>query len=196
MILSKELRERASANELAELCIVCGSSSVERIFRTDIGEYRCAACSAVMPRLLILDPELVFWFDGQGTYWHESAGVLVENEAGEILFFERTMYPLALTIPAGHVNRDEDHAETARRETREETGLEIDGLHLVAEDDVHGDACRRGSDDHRWHLYRARIRPGAPLVLSEEGRSAVWLTREAALEKKLIVPVRYFLEKL
>ena len=64
-----------------------------------------------------------------------AAGVLVEHE-GKVLLVRRRMNPRQgmWTLPAGFVDFDEDPAEAAVRECREETGLEVEitGLLSVA----------------------------------------------------------------
>lgn len=56
-----------------------------------------------------------------------AAGVLVER-AGQVLLVRRRMNPGQglWTLPAGFVDFDEDPAEAAVRECREETGLEVE----------------------------------------------------------------------
>jgi 8-oxo-dGTP diphosphatase len=64
-----------------------------------------------------------------------AAGVLVEHE-GKVLLVRRRLNPHQglWTLPAGFVDFDEDPAEAAVRECREETGLEVEiaGLLHVA----------------------------------------------------------------
>ena len=62
-----------------------------------------------------------------------AAGVLVERE-GRVLLVRRRMRPRqgTWTFPAGFVEFDEDPAEAAARECREETGLEVEITGLLA----------------------------------------------------------------
>lgn len=156
----------------------------------------CGHCGAELPRRLLIDPEVVWWVADDRRYWHESAGVVAENQAGEILLFARALFPPGFTVPAGHVDRGEEPMRAAAREVSEEVGLSVDDLELVAEADVGGDCCRRGCDDHRWHLYRARV-SGRPAVwMNEEGGDARWVTVAEALALPLTFSTRYFLERL
>nr|HID15122.1 NUDIX domain-containing protein [Anaerolineae bacterium] len=74
-----------------------------------------------------------------------AAGVLVEHE-GKVLLVRRVVNPRKgmWTFPAGFVEFDEDPAETAVRECREETGLEVEVTGLL--DVIAGREHERGAD--------------------------------------------------
>jgi 8-oxo-dGTP diphosphatase len=74
-----------------------------------------------------------------------AAGVIVERE-GRILLVRRRMEPGQgmWTFPAGFVDYDEDPAEAAKRECREETGLEVKITGLL--DIVAGREHEHGAD--------------------------------------------------
>jgi hypothetical protein len=60
-----------------------------------------------------------------------------------------------------------------------------------------GDACRRGSDHHRWHLYRARFNAYPEMRLSDEASEARWMTLPELMdEPHLTYPLRLFVETL
>jgi 8-oxo-dGTP pyrophosphatase MutT (NUDIX family) len=131
-----------------------------------------------------------------GRRCHESAGVIVQNEAGEILLFARALFPPGFTVPAGHVDRDEEPARTAAREVSEEVGLQVGDLELLDDADVEADCCRRGCDHHRWHLYRARVTGPPEVTVNEEGTDARWVTLDEALALPLTHSTRFFLERM
>ncbi|MHB9146576.1 MAG: NUDIX hydrolase [Symbiobacteriia bacterium] len=58
------------------------------------------------------------------------AGVIIENEAGRILLMRRADNG-AWGIPGGMMEPGESLEETARREVREETGLEVRSMRLL-----------------------------------------------------------------
>lgn len=128
-------------------------------------------------------------------YWHESVGVFVFNEDGKALFFERTIYPFAFAIPAGHLDTGEDAETAAKRELQEEAGIEAPSVKLFSEEDVIGDECRRGADNHKWHLYTTKVEDVGEIKINDEGVKPVWLTLEEALQKELVYPVKYFIQK-
>lgn len=117
------------------------------------------------------------------------------NENNEVLFFERTIYPFAFAIPAGHLDTGEDAETAARRELQEEAGIEVADIKLFSEEDVIGDECRRGADNHKWHLYTAKVENVGEIKINDEGLKPVWLSLEEALQKELVYPVKYFIEK-
>ena len=102
-----------------------------------------------------------------------------------------------MTIPAGHLDAGEDAQTAIKRELFEETRIEIgaDSINFFSEEDVINDKCRRGADHHRWHLYTTRIDNIATPKINDEGVKPVWLPLEEALQKELVYPVRYFIEK-
>lgn len=101
------------APEAIHFCPSCGNP-VER--REAMGKVRpvCVECG----RVHFFDPKV-------------AAGVFI-LEDGKVLLVQRLYEPLQgkWSLPAGFVDRGEDPREAARRECREETGLEvrIDGL--------------------------------------------------------------------
>jgi len=122
-------------------------------------------------------------------------GVFVFNSKNKALFFERVIYPFAFAIPAGHLDAGETAEIAVKRELREETGIDSGSIRLFSEEDVIGDKCRRGADNHRWHLYIAKIENIEEIKINDEGVKPVWLTLDEALKKELVYPVRYFIEK-
>lgn len=86
-------------------------------------------------------------------------GVLVERD-GELLLVRRTMNPEKgkWSIPAGFVDRGEDPAETAVRETLEETNLKVAISGLI---DVYYNPPEQGGASI-FILYRARLIGGHP----------------------------------
>lgn len=160
--------------------------------------YRCTACAYVGPRALVIDPAINWWIDDQREYWHETAGVFAHNGEGKFLFFERMAYPFGLTPPAGHVDRGENPAVSARRELREETtvGLPARAFRLLATDDIRGDQCRRGADIHRWHSFVCTIPKGMAIQVDpREGSRPVWLTLEQALRAGPTPATRYVITR-
>jgi 8-oxo-dGTP pyrophosphatase MutT (NUDIX family) len=185
-----------SLNKEGQYCIECFAEKVERVYKNNLTYYHCTACGKTSERSLVIDNKIVWWVDeATREYWHESVGVFVFNSENKILFFERTIYPFALAIPAGHLDTGEDAGVAARRELQEEIGIETDKIKLFSEEDVLGDKCRRGADSHRWHLYTTKVKDINDLKINEEGINPVWLTLDEALKKELVYPARYFIEK-
>lgn len=163
--------------------------------------YTCPDCGQWSSRALIIDPQIRWWID-QTTreYWHETAGVFVGNDKGEFLFFDRVKHPFGLTVPAGHVDRDEAVEHAAYRELFEETGLKGNQLvpvrALEKSLNIQGDECRRGSDAHKWHVYATRIKQQGQSVKidASEGLKPVWLSLKDALRSNPTPAVRLIIE--
>ncbi len=179
-----------------QYCPNCYSENINRVFENEKTFYLCNQCGNKSPRLIVIDPKTVWWIDeSTKEYWHESVGVFVFNEENKALFFERTIYPFAFAIPAGHLDTGEDAETAAKRELQEEAGIKIGSVKLFSEEDVIGDECRRGADNHKWHLYTATVENIGEIEINDEGVKPVWLTLEEALQKELVYPVKYFIEK-
>lgn len=180
-----------------EFCPSCHSEKIHAIKDGEKTFYRCDKCQNISPRLIVIDPKIVWWVDeATKEYWHESVGIFVFNPENKVLFFERTLFPFVLTVPAGHLDTGEEPETSAKRELMEETGIQSDNFKLFSEEDILGDKCRRGADNHKWHLYTTHVEKANDIKISEEGLRPVWLTLEGALQHKdLAYPSRFFIEK-
>lgn len=178
-----------------QYCFTCHAEAVDRIFKEDKTYYKCSACNQVNERSIVVDPKVKWWVDDTKEYHHESAGIFVIEPSGKVLFFERNIFPFALTVPSGHVDTNEEPLAAAVRELEEEIGIKInpDDLQHVATEDIVGDSCRRGADVHRWHAYLLKLKSIPPIKVKEEGGSPTWLSLDKVGRKNLIVPVQYII---
>jgi len=180
-----------------QYCIKCFSGPIKRVFKGGLTYYHCAACGETSERSLVIDNGIIWHIDEQGIYWHESVGTLLINEQNKVLCILRKIYPFAYSIPAGHLDVGENPAAAAaRRELKEETGItHVQNFGLVKVFDIPGDSCRRGSDDHRWHLYRGKISGDATLSLSDEASSANWFSIEELKKlQNIVYPLKYIIQ--
>ncbi len=88
--------------------------------------------------------------------------VVLDQQGRVLLLFRR--WPPGWEPPGGHVDRGEDPAATVRRESLEETGLELEVQRLVGYYRFTG--IRRGTDA----VFRARIAGGSARVNREAWR--------------------------
>ncbi len=182
--------------EYSQFCINCHSEKVEKIDRNGLVLYACLDCGLKSERMIVLDPYISWWIDPvTKEYWHESVGVFVFNKSGQTLFFKRVIYPFVLTIPAGHLDCGEIPEQAAKREVFEETGINLENLKLVVEEKLYGDKCRRGSDDHMWHLFSAVLSETPDIILGDEGIQPVWLSLGQAKSENISFASRHFIEK-
>jgi 8-oxo-dGTP pyrophosphatase MutT (NUDIX family) len=179
-----------------QYCIQCFSGPIKRIFKENLTYYHCLACGITSERSLVIDNKIVWRIDEQRMYWHESVGVVLVNEDNKILCLMRQIYPFAYSIPAGHLDVEEKPEVAAKRELAEETGIsKVEKFELVKEFDMVGDSCRRGSDDHHWHLYRAKVLGRAEISLADEASSANWFSIEEIKKlKNVAYPLKYIIE--
>lgn len=160
-----------------QYCISCFKGPVERMVNDGRMSYICKSCGKLEDRSLVIDNGVTWWVTENRTYWHESVGVVVVNKENKILCIMRQIFPFAYALPAGHLDKDEKPEHAARRELKEETSIVVEGtLEHLGDFDIPGDSCRRGSDDHIWHLYRYRLPNDSKIVLSDEASRAEWFT--------------------
>jgi ADP-ribose pyrophosphatase len=97
---------------------------------------------------------------------HRPAVAILAETGGTLLLIRQHRYPVGgeiLEIPAGLVEPDEDPAETAERELREETGYAAGRIDFVARFYTSPGFC-----DEEIHLYHARDLSPAPLPQDED----------------------------
>ena len=180
-----------------QYCMNCHAETVERVYENNKTFYFCDSCEQKQDRSIIIDPAIKWWTVDNGEYWHESSGIFVRNADKKFLFFERLIFPFALTVPSGHVDAGEDSFSAAIRETKEEIGYDAENLLHIATEDIVGDSCSRGADIHRWHAYLLPLQTNINVEVTEkdEGQKPVWLTLEEAMKKELTYPVKYIIDK-
>jgi len=71
--------------------------------------------------------------------------------AEDLLLIERKKAPAGFAPPAGHVDDDSSFEEAAKRELREEVGLDAQGIKLLIEGRKEN-LCRR--EDGKWHYWK------------------------------------------
>ena len=101
--------------------------------------------------------------------------VMVEDkETGKILVQERIKYWTGVTFPGGHVEPGESFVDSAVREIKEETGLDI--FNLTSCGVIHW--CNKDTDDrYIVFCYRTNDYCGELLSATDEGR-VFWATPE------------------
>uniref|UniRef100_UPI003F4970F8 NUDIX domain-containing protein n=1 Tax=Streptosporangium sp. CA-256172 TaxID=3240076 RepID=UPI003F4970F8 len=108
---------------------------------------------------------------------NHSVGVLIANNTGQYLMFERATWPVGIAGAAGHVDDHGTILDAARAEVAEELGLTVTDLTLVLST-WREDRCRRrpgpSGSGHQWYLFRATVR-GELAPSSRETRNARWI---------------------
>ena len=107
------------------------------------------------------------------------AGAVVKDGMGRLLLVRRGRPPSkgAWSLPGGRVEPGETHAEAARREVREETGLEVEVGALLATVPV---------GDYVVHDFAATV-VGGTLRAGDDADDVGWLT-PAELDRLPVTP--------
>lgn len=107
--------------------------------------------------------------------------VMVEDKTtGKILVQERVKYWKGVTFPGGHVEPCESFVDSAIREIKEETGLDIFNLRSCGV--IHW--CHKDTDDrYIVFCYRTSDFTGELLEATDEGR-VFWATPEEVRKMK------------
>ena len=103
---------------------------------------------------------------------HKSVGVLVKKD-GLILIIERKKFPAGFALPAGHLDGDAFEAG-ARRELREETGIEAPRIEHLFSIELPNPCRRTGGTHHQWQVFRAAEWQGELKRAKDETKSAEW----------------------
>lgn len=84
---------------------------------------------------------------------NKSVGMLVWRD-DKLLLIERRKPPFGFAPPAGHIDEDNSFEEAARRELKEEVGLEARNTHLLIEGRKDNPCRREGGSWHYWKIYK------------------------------------------
>jgi len=116
--------------------------------------------------------------------------VLVHDRAGRVLLLERVAPPGWWQSVTGSLKWDETPYQAARRELREETGIEADGLtdcHQTRRYPIHPDWRARyapGVRENLEHWFRLEVPESTPVRLDPaEHRAFVWLPAAKAARR-------------
>lgn len=178
-------------------CFNCNQDTAREWVRDDENWFYCDLCTYASPRALVFDDSTKWWTAGDGELWHETAGIFVRDETNSFLFFQRSKFPFALTVPAGHVEIGEAAEKTARRELWEETNVRASVTPVATEELLH-DQCRRGADAHRWHCFKAVVAEDQKALAATdntEGYDFVWLSLREAASRHITFATRYMIER-
>ena len=113
-------------------------------------------------------------------YPKESVCIAIFNEKDELLLIRNRRYTvgrLEWEIPAGRIEPGETAEEAAIRESREETGCELQDLkYLCAQNPANG------MSDCTCHCFGARVRSEGNATDTDEVASKKWVSRSEVLK--------------
>lgn len=120
-------------------------------------------------------------------------GVLILNPQDEILFMRSHKWKNKWIVPGGGVEWGEKTADTARRETLEETGLSLtDVTFLQTQEYVSHEEFHKEQHFIFFDYYAKTA--DTEVVLNDEAEEYKWLRPEEALQIDLNKSTRIFLE--
>jgi 8-oxo-dGTP pyrophosphatase MutT (NUDIX family) len=115
-----------------------------------------------------------------------SAGGVIVDEGGRVVLTARRSFKgeLLWGLPKGMVEREEDHASAAARESREETGLEVEIVSALPSIDYWYVQPSPRVRVHKFvHYFLMRPVGGDPALHDRETEEVAFLDPDAALER-------------
>lgn len=123
-----------------------------------------------------------------------TVGALIRDDSGRMLLFKTAKWSGLWGIPGGKIEWGEPSESALRRELREETGLEVDGIEFV----LVQDSIRSAEFYREAHFillnYTCRALPGQVVTLNGEAQEFAWVDWDQAFHLPLNTPTRRLLE--
>ena len=113
-----------------------------------------------------------------------TVGVFIFNQMGEILLLQSHKWPGAYVVPGGHVELGERLEETAVREAKEETGLDIYDLEFILFQEFVYDPAFWKQRHFIFFDFAAKTN-STNVVLNHEAQKYIWIEPGEALDLKL-----------
>ena len=120
------------------------------------------------------------------TFPEPTVGVFIFNKDGELLLLKSHKWPGKYVVPGGHVELGERLEETAIREAKEETGLDVYGLEFINFQQFIYDPSFWKPRHFIFFDYACRTE-STDVQLNDEAQEYIWVQLEAALHLPLDV---------
>lgn len=124
-----------------------------------------------------------------------TVGVFIFSQAGELLLLKSHKWPGKYVVPGGHVELGERLADTAIREAKEETGLDIYDLEFINFQEFIYDPTFWKPRHFIFFDYVCKTE-STEVQLNDEAEEHVWVRLEAAVHMPLDVYTRTSIDKL
>lgn len=122
-----------------------------------------------------------------------TVGALLFNPTGEVLLVRTTKWSGMWGIAGGKIRRGETAIEALRRETAEETGLELSDIRFALVQDCI-DSAEFMYPEHFLLLNYTATTRSTEITLNDEADAFEWVTLETALTRPLNTPTRNLIE--
>ena len=113
-----------------------------------------------------------------------TVGVFIFNPSGELLLLKSHKWPDRYVVPGGHVELGERLEETAVREAKEETGLDVYGLEFILFQEFIYDPSFWKPRHFIFFDYAAQTESTA-VQLNDEAEEHAWVRLEQAAQLPL-----------
>jgi nucleoside triphosphatase len=126
------------------------------------------------------------------TYPEPTTGVFIFNQQGELLLVQTHKWPGKYVVPGGHVELGEHIEEAARREAKEETGLDVHDLRFICwQELIYSPAFW----EHKHFIFFDYLCQAdtTDVHLNDEAEAYIWIDPQKALEFPLDSFTRYSL---
>jgi nucleoside triphosphatase len=124
-----------------------------------------------------------------------TVGVFIFNKANELLLLKSHKWPGKYVIPGGHVELGETLEETAIREAREETGLDIYDLKFICFQEFIHDPAFWKKKHFIFFDYFCRA-DSLNVTLNDEAQEHIWVNPKSALDLEIDSYTHHSLEKI
>ena len=118
------------------------------------------------------------------TFPEPTTGVFIFNRRGELLLVQSHKWPGKYVVPGGHVELGETLEESARREAKEETGLEVYDLQLIGFQEFIYDPAFWKLRHFIFFDYACKT-DDPNVQLNDEAQSHIWVEPHEALKLPL-----------
>ena len=113
-----------------------------------------------------------------------TVGIFIFNQQDKLLLLQSHKWPEAYVVPGGHVELGERIEETAVREAKEETGLDIYDLEFINFQEFIYDPAFWKQRHFIFFDYAAKTN-GTDVVLNDEAQAYIWIEPKEALKLEL-----------
>jgi 8-oxo-dGTP diphosphatase len=103
-----------------------------------------------------------------------AVGAFICDDAGRVLLCQQSQGHRLWGLPGGSIRHGESPVHAVVRDVREETGMELDIVDLIAMYQLTGDGCGDGLPDVIVQVFRAKVIGGEPAVNSPKISRLAW----------------------
>jgi nucleoside triphosphatase len=116
------------------------------------------------------------------TFPEPTVGILIFNSRGELLLLKTHKWLDKYSIPGGHIELGESAVEAARRESKEETGLDVHDVRFLRWQECIYDPQFWKPRHFIFLDFTAKAEHGE-VVLNDEAEKFAWIAPQKALEE-------------